>query len=102
MQMYKYTQKRTGTKKCPEIFREHASALQIINNHCGGLTHCVSIVDALAEVLIGGIIRESLKLLLHGRRKSRVLNNRVLRVFVSEVRVEISHVEYGFLKVRFA
>jgi hypothetical protein len=62
----------------------------------------VSIVDALAEVLIGGIVRESLKLLLYGRRKSRVLDNGILRVLVSEVRVEISHVEYGFLKVQFA
>lgn len=68
----------------------------------GSLTHCVSIVDTLAEVLIGGIVREPLELLLYSRRKSRILNNGVLRVFISEVRVEISHVEYGFLNCAFS
>jgi len=58
----------------------------------------VGVVDALAEVLVGGIVRESLKLLLHGGRQSRVLDDRVLGILVREVGVEISHVKYGFLE----
>ena len=62
--------------------------------------HRAVIRDALAQVLVRGVIREPAELVLHGLRQARVLHDRVLRGLARELLVEVRDVEHGFLRVR--
>ena len=60
--------------------------------------HPVRIADALAQVLVRGVVGEPAELVLHGLGQRGVGDDRVLRLLVGEVGIEVCDVEYGFLR----
>ena len=59
--------------------------------------HNVTVIDALAEVFIGGVVRKPFELVLDRLRQVRVLHHRILGFFVCEIGIKVGHVEYRFL-----
>lgn len=48
-------------------------------------------------MLVRGVVGEPAELVLHSLRKGRVGDDRVLCLFIGEVRIEVGDVENGFL-----
>ena len=61
------------------------------------LPHDVTVVDALAEVFVGRVVREPFELVLDRLGQVRVLHHRILGFFVCEVGIKVGNVEYRFL-----
>lgn len=60
-------------------------------------SHGARIANALTEMFIRRIIREPAELRLYRPRERRFSDDRVLRLLISKVRVEVRHVQYRFL-----
>ena len=60
-------------------------------------THDTRVADALAEVLVAGIVREAAALVLDGLGERRFVDMGVLRLLARELSVEVGRVQYGFL-----
>ena len=65
------------------------------------LTHNARVVDALAEVLISGVVCEPAELVLDGLGQRRLVDVRVLRLLARELGVEVGRVQYRFLHTKF-
>lgn len=61
------------------------------------LSHNSRIANALTEVLVCRVVREPTELVLDSLGQRRVRDDRILRLLVREVRIEVGHVKYGFL-----
>jgi hypothetical protein len=61
------------------------------------LSHNGRIAYALAEVLVCRVVRESTELVLDSLGQRRVCDDRILRLLVRKVRIEVGHIKYGFL-----
>ena len=61
------------------------------------LTDDAGIAYTLAQVFIARIVREPPELILHRLRQRRFVHVRVLSLLARKLRVEISHVQHGFL-----
>ena len=64
------------------------------------LTHNARVVDALAEVLISGVVCEPAELVLDGLGQRRLVDVRVLCLLPSELGVKVGRVQHGFLRVQ--
>lgn len=59
-----------------------------------GSPHDVTIVDALAEMFVGRVVRKAFELVLDCLRQVGVLYHRILGFFVCEIGIKVGHVEY--------
>lgn len=56
--------------------------------------HSTWIANTLAEVFIRGVICKPSKLVLHSLRQCRIRDDRVLRLFIREIRIKVGHVQH--------
>ena len=59
--------------------------------------HDTRVADALAEVLVAGIVREAAELVLHRLRQGRLVDVRILRLLACELGIEVRRVQHRFL-----
>ena len=86
----KEKQKKQKQKE-KEKERERSSGATMASAHDAG------VADALAEVLVAGVVREAAELVLHRLRQGRLVDVRVLRLLARELGIEVGRIQHRFL-----